>query len=219
MAFVAYALEVDYVGMAFVCGFASHTTIASWKSYFRDVCSHHVLQYDFRQIGGGSMTVEVDESMVFKRKNHLGRLLHNEVEKTWVVGGICRETRETFAVAVQDRSAETLCAVIVEHVAVGSRIITDCWRGYERLAEHDYTHQRVNHSENFVHPGDSTVHTNTIERHWRTLKDIVPAGCHGDMRWGYLAEYMWKTRIGWHSLTVGERIKAIIDALRDIRFL
>ena len=59
-------------------------------------------------IGGPNTTVEVDERILDRRKDHQGRNLPQQ----WVFGGICRETRECFMYTVPDRSAATLLPII-----------------------------------------------------------------------------------------------------------
>ena len=48
-------------------------------------------------------------------------------------------------------------------VEQGTRIITDGWQSYKTLGEEGYSWDWVNHSQNFVKPGQSDVHTNRIE--------------------------------------------------------
>ena len=84
------------------------------------------------------MTVEIDESLIFKRKTNRGRLLNGEQESNWIFGGICRETGEAFLVRVQDRSARTLLAAIRENIMPGTRVISDCWRSYQGLYDSEY---------------------------------------------------------------------------------
>jgi len=48
--------------------------------------------------------VEVDESLMAKRKNEMGRV----VEQPWVFGGVCRESGRDFLVSIPDKTAGTL---------------------------------------------------------------------------------------------------------------
>ena len=129
---------------------------------------HHIL------IGGPGKTVEIDECHLHTRKYHVGRMASGEC--WWVVGGICRETRQIFVVVTEARSAADLNKIIFENVRAGTRILTDCWRGYNRVAQLGlgFAHATVNHKHFFVNPFDRTVHTNTIERLWRSLRESIP---------------------------------------------
>jgi hypothetical protein len=48
------------------------------------------------------------------------------------------------------------------------------WRGYYGVVEFGYEHLNVNHSLHSVDPISRTIHTNNIERSWRTPKEYVP---------------------------------------------
>ena len=75
----------------------------------------------------------------------------HRVEGVWVVGGVeITLERRMFAVSVQDRSADTLRAIIQEHVLPGTIVRTDLWRGYRALNDFGMEHQTVNHTEHFV---------------------------------------------------------------------
>ena len=70
-----------------------------------------------------------------------------------------------FMYAVPDRTAATLLDTIRDCIAPGSIIISDLWASYqgiETMIGMNYTHQTVNHSENFVDP-TTGAHTQTIE--------------------------------------------------------
>ena len=67
-----------------------------------------------------------------------------------------------------------------DHVPSGSTIYSDGFATYfsnrtapptSHLEPYGYTHFTINHSQHFVSEIDSTIHTNTIERLWRTLKE------------------------------------------------
>lgn len=73
---------------------------------------------------------------------------------------------------VKRRDAQTLEDAIKLWVDPLSTIATDCWKGYNRIENHGYFHQKVNHKRYFVHPGTG-VHTNNIEATWRALRAVT----------------------------------------------
>ena len=141
---------------------------------------------EFQQkIGGPGKIIEIDESKFGKRKFHKGR----RVDGVWVFGGIERETKNCFFQCVPDRTANTLIAIIKEHVLPGTTIYSDCWKAYSSLNKEGFSHLTVNHSINFVDPETGT-HTNTIESTWRALKKSLPK--HGTTKGlydTYFAQY------------------------------
>jgi transposase-like protein len=169
---------------------SAHTVI-DYSNFLREVCQWQVEQSQ-EQIGGQEMTVEIDETLFSKRKNHAGRILPQQ----WVFGGICRETRETFIVKVPDRSAATLMPIIQQKIRPGTTIISDCWRAYNDVQNQGYVHQRVNHRYNFVDPATG-AHTQNIERSWRAAKERNKRQCGTarEMLESYLAEFMWRARL------------------------
>lgn len=149
--------------------------------------------------------------MIFKRKSHAGRLLANQSAGVWIFGGICRENGEALLDQVHNRSTETLLHCIQERILPGTRIISDCWRAYAALAHTNYERATVNHTYNFLNPEEATINTQRIERMWRTLKQIIPKASNNETRWTYLAEFIFKQRTGWHTLSIGSRIELILD--------
>ena len=149
-----------------------------------------------------------------KRKYNKGKTYGHR--RAWVLGGICRygvcllsivywqysfsETNEIFLVECPGglRTREVLEKIIVEHVEVGTKIITDGWKGYVHLEELGFNFENilllltgihgwylvlfkgyewsfVNHDKWYVDPltGD---HTNKIESSWFAVKRTLPRG-------------------------------------------
>jgi len=172
----------------------SKSTVIEWNMYMREVCAENLLRNPI-VIGGHNMTVEIDETMFTRRKNHKGRQLPQQ----WIFGGICRNTGECFMVPVQDRSASTLMPIITQYIRPGTTIMSDQWRAYNGItaaASMDYTHLTVNHSLHFIDP-KTGANTQRIERSWKSAKERNKRhnGTHRHMIESYLCEYMWRNRI------------------------
>jgi len=118
------------------------------------------------------------------------------VEGVWVIGGVERTAeRRIFAEVIERRDERTLLEVISRHVAAGSIVHTDLWRGYTNLTQNiNVQHRTVNHSQNFINPEDGT-HTNTIEGTWNGIKMKVPSRkrCREGMD-EHLLEFIWRRK-------------------------
>ncbi len=144
------------------------------------------------KIRGPDSVVEIDESLICgKIKNHRGRLLigdildgnpeHNsrpqnygdQVNGPWAFGIIERGTRRTRLFYVEYRKRVTLYQHIFANVEKSSTICSDQWAAYATLGDFFATHNWVNHSENFIDPNDSSIHTQTVERVWREAKALL----------------------------------------------
>ncbi|KAI5152730.1 hypothetical protein ENBRE01_2961 [Enteropsectra breve] len=79
---------------------------------------------------------------------------------------------ENIALQVVRRRTSVVCTNFVrDNVETTSHIMTDCWRGYNQLGYFGYTHDRINHKLHFVDPENPLIHTQTIERLWKTFKE------------------------------------------------
>lgn len=170
-------------------------TIIQWYSRLRDVCSQQLLEHPI-QIGGPGISVEIDESLISRRKYNRGHL----VPQRWIFGGIDPVTQTGFLQFVPDRSAETLLPIIQQRIVPGSIIISDEWRAYGNIQQIEvtpsYVHRTVNHSLEFVNElGDTTNH---IEAMWNNCKRRFKrmSGTYASMVPSYLDEFMWRQQFG-----------------------
>ena len=169
----------------------SKETVIAWNASMREICVNSLADKD-KKIGGERKIVEIDESLFTKRKNHAGRILPPQ----WIFGGVCRETKEGFAVRVPNRNALTLMNEIRNHIAEGTTIFSDSWKSYktEELESAGFCHFKVNHRYNFLNPYDPNINTQTVERLWGSLKwrnkrYRGTARHHLD---SYLTEFSWR---------------------------
>uniref|UniRef100_A0A0L8G6Y8 ISXO2-like transposase domain-containing protein n=1 Tax=Octopus bimaculoides TaxID=37653 RepID=A0A0L8G6Y8_OCTBM len=70
---------------------------------------------------GANRIVEIDESVFVKREYHVGHVIKTQ----WVFGAIERDIRRCLLVAVADRTADTLLAVIQDHILPATTIISE----------------------------------------------------------------------------------------------
>jgi IS1 family transposase len=213
MMIYCYSLDMTPAQLTGMFGLGSAHTVVDWANYFRDVSAIYMAKREATKIGGLGCTMEIDETKVFKNKNHTGRLTTEQERHQWLFGGICRETKETFFCIVADRTEKTLMCLLQEHVEVGTHIISDCWSSYSRIASYGYTHSSVNHSENFVAPEDPNTHTQTIERTWRSLKENIPPGSRYESRINYILHYSFKRHTGWYGLVPKDRFSLLVNLI------
>lgn len=124
--------------------------------------------------------VEVDECFVggLEKNKHEGdklRLGRGSVGKTAVLG-LRERGGKTIAFPIANTDKETLQGAILEHVEVGSQVMTDEASGYQGINGLFYYHATVNHGAGEYKRGG--VHTNSIESVWSLLKRGVYGTWH-----------------------------------------
>ena len=171
----------------------SKASVIDWFRFCRDICVDYFYRND-DTIGGEGIIVEIDESLLSKRNYNRGRL----VGQQWVFGAITRDTPvfQCIVELVPDRSQETLLEVIKRRIRPGSIIMSDCWKSYDCLEANGYRHYNVNHSENFVNPDDSNIHTQNIENRWNWMKKFIKKKGTNIQKHleDYVLEYLYKRK-------------------------
>jgi len=121
--------------------------------------------------------VEIDEC-------HVGAKIRGKVGRPPAPGKIvfgikCRTTGISLLFPVPNKSKETLLPILLEHVEEGAQVISDKYSSYitrfdrSHLEEVGFDHYFINHSLHFVDPVQTFIHTNNIERTWRSLKASI----------------------------------------------
>lgn len=132
-------------------------------------------------MGGAGVIVEIDETLLVRRKNSGRRL-----SQVWVFGSIERESKKKFVVPLvgRGRSADTLILFIKQYIKMGSIICSDGWAGYRNLKDYVYEYLVINHSER---PSFPHIHTQNIERLWRAMEEWVR---RPDIRSEFIEQYI-----------------------------
>ena len=193
------------VAMAEVC----LSSVCQWYQYLREMCSTALIESDDYTLGGDGVVVQIDESVVTKRKYHVGRM----VPQQWVFGLYDTVKKIGHIQFVDDRSADTLIPIIQKHVKPGSIIFSDQWAAYRRLPDYGYIHKTVNHSENFVDP-ETGVCTNAIEAYWSRVKRQIRLNwlTHRDQIPLRIDEFLWRERLP--SKKIGDVFQQMLLLLR-----
>ncbi|XP_064117856.1 uncharacterized protein LOC135223322 [Macrobrachium nipponense] len=177
----------QHIVMNSLIDLATHTMV-DWYRICRDLCCE-ILLADNKKIGGPGHVVEIDASKFGKGKD-------TKVGGFWVLGGIDRQTNETFFKVVSDHSPETLLSVVLDNVLPETTVISVSWESYINARDDYFSKYAVDHSINFVSPGDHDAHTDTIESQWSILrKSVLPKhGTKKDLYGGYFSTYCVQKR-------------------------
>lgn len=188
----------------------SRMSITGWNKLFREICINFFVTNPIK-IGGPGKVVEVDETVITKRKYNRGRLVANQ---QWVFGGVERGTGHCFLVPIERKDADTLLPIITEHILPETTIMSDSWAAYggiERLGCF-FRHLTVNHSVNFVDP-DTGAHTQTIEGTWSHFKarHKEERGTSRALFGSYVTQFVWRKHFKGHDVMyhLWSQIKAL----------
>jgi transposase-like protein len=169
----------------------SSATVTAYMKFYRQLVESS-LDEDDTIIGGEGVEVQVDESKFGKRKYERG----HRVEGAWVIGGVeLTQERKMFAKMVEKRDQGTIRDVLRAHIAPGSVLVTDCWRGYIGVEEAlNLRHLTVNHSKTFKDP-ETGACSNNIEGTWSGMKGKIPLRnrTQSSIK-GHLLEFIWRRK-------------------------
>lgn len=184
----------------------SEKSISFHYSIFQTKCIQ-ILESGFEEekLGGYNHYVQVDESAYGKAKYNRGRNL--KYSPIWFFGMVDSETGKCYICEVPNRTGETLKCLIFKYVTVFSTIISDEWRGYNKIPLGIYRHLTVNHSKNFVNPVNG-ANTQKIESYWSHLKFFLKnrhtrdAGDYND----YVREWCFRKNCNFEFQKIWEKM-------------
>ena len=188
--------------------------VVNWFKLCRKVCKIANQNQPFTPIGGSGLTVEIDETAIWSRKYHRGRVLRKQTH--WIFTGICRETKRVFIIPVMTRGDRTLVPLIKKYV--GEPIIegkeqltiySDGWHAYSGLGGLGYIHGIVIHKRNFLNPQNRNIHTQTVERLNLSLKKFLPANSCTALLDSHIHQFLYFRRF--KKLPVGEIFREFIS--------
>lgn len=130
----------------------------------------------FGKLGIANIPVEIDETHMISRRDWRGRILKSE--RYWIIGCICRLTKQVRFKLVRNRTSDVCLQFINENINRGSTIYSDMWRGYRSVSTNLFNHFTVNHSLGFINFDNNEIHTQNIERIWKELKKNVSKNVH-----------------------------------------
>lgn len=142
-------------------------TIFKYFKMFRICCSDKMINTEIR-LGGVDVEVEIDETHLFTRKYNRGELLSSQ--QIWIFGIMERISKRVYLQVVESRDGQTLFEIVNRILLPGTKIFSDSWRGYNLIKE-NFDTLSVNHRICFVDRDNRSIHTNNIERLWRSLKE------------------------------------------------
>lgn len=186
----------------------------NWFKVCREVCQIINQNQPFTSIGGPNLTVEIDETVICRRKYHRGRVLRKQTQ--WIFTGVCRESKRVFVIPVNTRGARTLVPLIKHYVGVPDpecqskiTIFTDGWSSYKGLSRLGYNHGVVIHGKNFLNPADKNIHTQTVERLNLSLKKFLPVTTNATLLESHLHQFLYFRRL--RGKSVGEIFQIFIQ--------
>lgn len=192
----------------------SNQSACDYYEYFENLVADEISD-TIGKIGGQNVIVEIDESKFGSRKYYRG----HHVEGTWIVGGVERTPeRKLFAVAVEDRSTDTIKYILENYVEPGSQIFTDYWKSYDTaiteinfVYEYEvFTHHKINHSETFV--AENGDHTNTIEGTWNGMKCTMTTTQKGKAKCPiHILTFIWRRQ------NKGNLWNSFLSSLKNLR--
>jgi transposase len=162
----------------------------TYKTAWRMAKEIRKTMFDIPSLQSGE--VEADETVIGAPKR--GKRGRGAAGKTIVFGTLQRKGKVQTAI-VPNVKAATLLPHFEDHIAKGTRLITDELKSYRKIARiMDIEHRTVEHGAHQYAKPDGT-HTNSIEGFWSQLKRSIHGTYHvvsPKYLSSYVSEFSWR---------------------------
>ena len=91
------------------------------ENSLREICAHYFLKQP-PIIGGLRHIIEIDESLLVRKKYHVGHL----VREQWVFGGYDNTDKVKFLVPIERLNKNTLLPIIEQYICIIRKYILIC---------------------------------------------------------------------------------------------
>nr|XP_027222453.1 uncharacterized protein LOC113814571 isoform X1 [Penaeus vannamei] len=143
----------------------SNVTRITWQTNCAEVTEHWLDNQE--PIGGPGVVVDIDETLFGKMKHEEGK----SQSQIWVFGGIERDSKNYFISPLEEPLTENLMSLILKYILPGTVIVSNRWNAYSAISDHDYVHQVINHSGDFVDKENAKAHTQSVELLFHDVKE------------------------------------------------
>ena len=152
-------------------------TVRRYFKILKKICYQYYLEEHENTILEGH--VEIDETQLYRMKKSFARG-RPYVYNVWLIGFRERGSSRCLIFPTETRCESFFLPLLLAHVKPESTIYTDCFSVYvnnsnllpqSKLQNHRYIHKYVNHKITFVNKHFPDIHTNTIERLWKSVKE------------------------------------------------
>ncbi|XP_069974378.1 uncharacterized protein [Penaeus vannamei] len=165
----------------------SRKTGAAWQKSFAEVTEHWLDNQE--PIGGPGVVVDIDETLFGKMKHEKGK----SQSQIWVFGGIERDSKNYFISPLEEPLTENLMSLIQKYILPGTVIVSNRWNAYSSISDHDYVHQVINHSGDFVDKENAKAHTQSVELLFHDVKEwTLKPGSRPHFYKQYLAQLLFQ---------------------------
>ena len=136
----------------------------------------HRIRHAMTEVNAARLTgtIEVDETYIGGKRRGEGRGNYKR-RKAMILAAVERGGDIRVSTG-KTNSRKVLHGFIREHAPNPKRVMTDDWPAYQGIADHDTTHETVNHSAKEYVRGD--VHTNTVEGAFGLFKRAIVGSFH-----------------------------------------